>query len=64
MSTTQSLTTLGCLCQMLQRSPDTIRKAMQELSITPAMIINMRAHYADEDVERIREHLARQGGNR
>jgi hypothetical protein len=61
MDATQDLSSMGFICQTLQRSPGAIRKAIEAMGITPTVIINGRAHYSDEDVEAIREHLKREG---
>jgi hypothetical protein len=60
MSTTSNMASMGFICQMLQRTPGTVRRAIEDLRITPTVVINTRAHYADEDVERIREHIERE----
>ena len=53
----QSISSLGQICSTLQRPYGTLRKAIEELGITPVLVINMVAHYSDEDVERLREYL-------
>ena len=60
MSTATCISSVGHICAALQRPYGTIRKAIEELGLTPAVIINMVAHYADDDVEKIREHLQKQ----
>lgn len=55
---TQSISSVGQICSTLQRPYGTVRKAIERLGITPVLIINLVAHYADEDVERLREHLS------
>jgi hypothetical protein len=52
-----SISSIGQICATLQRPYGTIRKAIESLRISPVLVINMVAHYADEDVERLREHF-------
>jgi hypothetical protein len=58
MNATQSLSSIGFICQTLQKPYGAIRKAIEELGISPVMVMNCVAHYADDDVERIREFLS------
>ena len=53
----QSISSIGQICSTLQRPYGTVRKAIESLGITPVLVINMVAHYADEDVERLRDYL-------
>jgi hypothetical protein len=59
MSTATSISSIGHICSTLQRPYGTIRKALEALQITPTVVINCVAHYSDDDVERLREHLER-----
>jgi hypothetical protein len=52
-----SISSIGQICATLQRPYGTIRKTIESLGITPVLIINMVAHYSDDDVERLREAL-------
>ncbi len=54
----QSISSIGQICSTLQRPYGTVRKAIERLGITPVLVINMVAHYSDEDVERLREALS------
>jgi hypothetical protein len=53
-----SISSIGQICSTLQRPYGTVRKAIESLGVTPVLVINMVAHYSDEDVERLREHLS------
>ena len=53
----QSISSIGQICATLQRPYGTVRKAIEGLGITPVLVINMVAHYSDEDVEHLREYL-------
>jgi hypothetical protein len=57
MSTTQSITSIGHACCVLQRPFATIERAIAVLNIKPACHINGVAHLDDADVERIAKHL-------
>lgn len=56
--TTESLNSIGFVCQTLQRAPGHIRKAADKLGIKPAVLLNGIPHYADEAVEQLRRHFA------
>jgi hypothetical protein len=55
--TSPSISSLGQICSTLQRPYGSLRKAIEELGITPVLVINMVAHYSDEDVERLGEYF-------
>jgi hypothetical protein len=57
---TQSLATIAYACQLLQASHGRIESAITELGITPATIINGKRHYSEDDLDRVRRHLASQ----
>jgi hypothetical protein len=54
---TQHLETIGHACTTLQRPYGVIRRALAELGVEPAMVLNGVAHYAESDVERVAERL-------
>jgi hypothetical protein len=54
---TASITSIGCLCSQLQKPYGQVRKAIELLGIKPVLIVNMVAHYSDDDVQLIAEHL-------
>jgi hypothetical protein len=54
---TQSLSSLGYLAPQLRHSVSGMRRAIQELEIEPAAVIDGIEHYDDAQVEAIRQHL-------
>lgn len=64
MLATQSITSIGHACAVLNRPFAPVQRAIAELGIRPAVTINGVVHLADEDVDRIRQHLAGPGGGR
>ncbi len=70
---TRSIVSIGKACSIIQAMPTAVRAAAAELRINPELIINGVPHYAEDDVERIGQHVHRsavgcnrasRGGNR
>lgn len=57
-SASPNLVTIGRACELLHTVPACVRAAAERAGVRPALIINSRIHYAEGDVERIREALA------
>lgn len=57
MSIAPSISAIGNVCAQLQRPYGAIQRAIEQLGIEPAIVINTVPHFSDDDVERIREHL-------
>ncbi len=58
MSTTQSITSIGHACAVLNRPFAVVKRAMADLNLKPSLYVNGVAHYDDADVDKAREHLA------
>jgi NADH:ubiquinone oxidoreductase subunit E len=54
-----SLISVGQASQLLQRSPTEINSAATQLGIAPAERRNFVTYYHEADLERVREHLAK-----
>jgi hypothetical protein len=57
---TESITSIGHACAVLNRPYAIVQRAVTTLGIKPAVYINGVAHLADDDVERVRLHLDRE----
>jgi len=57
MSATQTLNSLGFLAATLKRSVTGMRRAILELQIEPAAVINGIEHFTDAQADAIRAHL-------
>jgi hypothetical protein len=62
MSIATSISAIGNVCAQLQRPYGSIQKAIEQLSIKPAIVINTVPHYSDDDVQLIAEHLSKAEG--
>jgi hypothetical protein len=58
MTATESINSIGHVCQILQRPYGTVRKAAEALKIAPVVSINGVSHFSDHQVETLRRHLA------
>lgn len=58
MTATKKIHSIGHAAQILQLMPGKIREFAEELGIKPAVTINGIDHYAEADLQRIREWLA------
>ena len=59
---TQHLESVGHICASLQKPLGVIRRALAELEVEPAMVLNGVAHFAEADVERVAERLRDKAG--
>jgi hypothetical protein len=57
MTTTESINSLGHVCQILQRPYGAVRKAAEVLKISPVVTINGISHFSDHQVETLRRHF-------
>lgn len=57
---TQSIYSIGKTCALLQRSPGDIAKGFAALGIEPVVRQNGIPYFNEADIERLREHLAKQ----
>jgi hypothetical protein len=55
----QALETIGHACSTLQASYGAVRRALAEVGAQPVLIVNGLAHYAEVDVERAGERIAK-----
>lgn len=60
MNATKELNSIGRLCGLLQRSPNEIRKAADELGITAAVRINAVDHFDGTSADLLFEHFRKQ----
>lgn len=63
MSTTTGLYTLPFLCQLLQRTPRDVRKAITALGIAPHVTINAVAYFDDDHVDKLQKYFASDKNN-
>lgn len=61
MQATVEITSIGKAAAELQKPVSAIRRAADELGIQPSHLINSVPHFAAADLERIAEHLQREG---
>jgi hypothetical protein len=63
MSIASSISAIGNVCTQLQRPYGAVQRAIEQLSIKPAIVINTVPHYSDDDIERIAKHLECEAGH-
>lgn len=56
--TTDTINSIGHTCQILQRPFGPVKKAAEQLKLTPVLYINGIAHFSDHQVETLRRHFA------